>query len=83
MKKSIRRQMATIFIALVLAIMLLSALINSQFLGRYYIYNKQNTLISVYGKMEEAVQQSMSYEKMAEELLQETMPVCRPHHSHE
>ena len=68
MKKSIRRQMATIFIALVLAIMLLSALINSQFLGRYYIYNKQNTLISVYGKMEEAVQQSMSYEKMAEEL---------------
>ncbi|MEE1314379.1 MAG: HAMP domain-containing sensor histidine kinase [Faecalimonas sp.] len=69
MNKSIKRQIATIFIALVVAIMLVSMLLNSQFLERYYVYNKQETLIDVYEKMEKAVAATgASYENMAEEL---------------
>ncbi len=67
MRKSIRRQMTVIFIGLVLAIMLLATLLNSQLLGRYYIHNKQQTLIAVYEKMEDAVD-NVSYEQMAEQL---------------
>ena len=37
MKKSIKRQIAITFIGVVIAIMLISTLINGQFLGRYYI----------------------------------------------
>ena len=69
MNKSIKRQIATIFIGLVLAIMLISTFINSQFLERFYVYNKQKTLIDVYEKMEQAVKDTdSSYEGMAEEL---------------
>lgn len=69
MNKSIRRQIATIFIGLVVAIMLITVLVNSQFLVHYYIYNKQTTLIDVYEKMERAVENSgASYEGIAEEL---------------
>ena len=55
MNKSIRKQVTTIFIGLVVAIMLIAVLVNSQFLVHYYIYNKQSTLIDVYEKMENAV----------------------------
>ena len=69
MNKSIKRQIATIFIGLVLAIMLISTFINSQFLERFYVFNKQKTLIDVYEKMEQAVKDTdSSYEGMAEEL---------------
>ncbi len=69
MNRSIKRQIATTFIGLVIAIMLISTLINSQFLGRYYISYKQSTLIDVYEKMQQAVKNNgSSYENMAEEL---------------
>ncbi|MBQ8559759.1 MAG: HAMP domain-containing protein [Tyzzerella sp.] len=69
MNRSIKRQIATIFIGLVVAIMLISTFINSQFLERYYVYNKQETLINVYKKMEKAVKDTgSSYEDMGEEL---------------
>ena len=69
MNRSIKRQIATTFIGLVVAIMLLSTLINSQFLGRYYISYKQSTLIDVYENMQQAVKHNgSSYENMAEEL---------------
>ncbi|MBP3663578.1 MAG: HAMP domain-containing protein [Tyzzerella sp.] len=69
MNRSIKRQIATTFIGLVIAIMLISALINSQFLGRYYISYKQSTLIDVYENMQQAVKHNgSSYENMAEEL---------------
>ena len=69
MKKSIKRQIAITFIGVVIAIMLISTLINGQFLGRYYINYKQSTLIDVYEKMEHAVKNNgSSYEGMAEEL---------------
>lgn len=54
MKKSIRRQIATIFIALVGAVLLFSILINSWFLESFYIRNKQSTLISVYNAINAA-----------------------------
>ena len=54
MKKSIRRQIATIFIALVGAVLLFSILINSWFLESFYIRNKQATLISVYNAINAA-----------------------------
>jgi len=69
MKRSIKRQIATTFIGLVVAIMLISTLINSQFLGQYYVYYKQSILIDVYEKMQQAVENNgSSYENMAEEL---------------
>lgn len=54
MKKSIRRQIATIFIALVGFVLLVSILINSWFLESFYIRNKQTTLISVYNAIDAA-----------------------------
>ena len=55
MKKSIRRQIATIFIALVCSILVISILINSQFLESYYIHNKQSTLIELYSEINRKV----------------------------
>lgn len=54
MKKSIRRQIATIFIALVGAILLVALLINSWFLESFYVYNKQTNLIRVYQQLNSA-----------------------------
>ena len=55
MKKSIRRQIATIFIALVGAVLLISILINTWFLESFYIHNKQSTLTQIYNQMNSAV----------------------------
>ena len=54
MKKSIRRQIATIFITLVGLVLLVSILINSWFLESFYIRNKQSTLIGVYNAIDTA-----------------------------
>ncbi len=55
MKKSIRRQIATIFIALIGAVLLVSILINTWFLESYYVHNKQHTLVQIYNQMNKAV----------------------------
>ncbi len=69
MKKSIRRQIATIFIALVGSILLISILINSWFLESFYIYNKQSSLVQVYNRMNSAVKQgSLTSEEAMDEL---------------
>ena len=69
MKKSISRQIAVIFMGLVLAIVLLTVFLNKQFLGTFYIHHKQESLIDVYEKIEDAIRQSgHSYESLAEEL---------------
>ena len=69
MKKSIRRQIATIFIALVGVILLISILINSWFLESFYIRNKQKTLISVYTVIDKAASSGeLSSEKMSDRL---------------
>ena len=54
MKKSIRKQIAVIFIALFTCMLLLSIVINSQFLENYYVRNKQATLMEVYDVINEA-----------------------------
>ncbi len=69
MKKSIRRQIATIFIALVGVILLFSILINSLFLENFYIRNKQKTLIGVYNVIDRtAANGELTYEKMSDRL---------------
>ncbi len=69
MKKSISRQIAIIFIGLVVAIIAITILLNNQFLGAFYVHHKQEALIEVYEKMEEAVARSgSSYSTLAEEL---------------
>ena len=66
MKKSIRRQIATIFIALVGAVLLISILINTWFLEGFYIHNKQSSLIQVYNQMNEAAMEgTLTSETMA------------------
>ena len=66
MKKSIRRQIATIFIALVGAVLSISILINTWFLEGFYIYNKQSSLIQVYNQMNEAAMEgTLTSETMA------------------
>lgn len=59
MKKSLKRQIAIIFIGLVIVILLVSLLINSQFLGSYYILNKQAKLIALYEEMNDAVEKNV------------------------
>lgn len=72
MKKSIKREIATIFIGLVMLIMLLFVFVNSQFLEQYYIYKKQDRLIDVYEKMESAVvNNGSSYQGMVKQLNEE------------
>lgn len=69
MKKSIRRQIATIFIALVGAVLLVSILINTWFLEDFYIHNKQTALVRVYNEMNDATKKgTLTSEKMLEEL---------------
>lgn len=69
MKKSIRRQIATIFIALVGAVLLVSILINTWFLEGFYINNKQNSLIQVYNQMNAAAKSgTLTSDKMVEKL---------------
>ena len=69
MKKSISRQIAVIFSGVVVAIVVITMFLNTQFLGNYYVHHKQNSLIEVYEKMDEAVLRSgNSYSSLAAEL---------------
>ncbi len=54
MKKTSRRQIATIFIALVGFVLFVSILINTWFLESFYVRNKQRTLINVYNALDTA-----------------------------
>ncbi len=54
MKKASRRQIATIFIALVGFVLFVSILINTWFLESFYVRNKQRTLIGVYNALDSA-----------------------------
>ena len=56
MKKSIRKQIAIIFIALFTCMLVLSIVINSQFLENYYVRNKQDTLLKAYDVINEAAE---------------------------
>ena len=73
MKKSIKEQISKIFIGLVTVVMLLSILINSQFLERYYIHNKQATLKEVYVSMENAIEDGDYSQNNFEEKISEAV----------
>lgn len=69
MKKSIRRQIATIFIALVSAVLLIAILINSWFLEGFYVHNKQTSLIQVYNQMNSAANEgALTSKEMVDKL---------------
>ena len=54
MRRTIKRQVVAGFIGLVLAILLTSLFINGQFLGKYYILNKQSGMIDMYEQLDMA-----------------------------
>ena len=71
MKKSIRRQIAGIFIGVVGAVLFVSILINSWFLEGFYIRHKQSTLTNMYSQMNSAAKKdkltdSETIEKLSE-----------------
>ena len=69
MKKSISRQIAVVFSGLVVAIVAITIFLNNQFLGSYYVHHKQEALIDIYKRMENAVSKSgNSYASLAAEL---------------
>lgn len=69
MKKSIRRQIATIFITLVGSVLFISILINSWFLESFYVHNKQTELIQVYNQMNSAIKaDKLTSEEFVEQL---------------
>ena len=69
MKTSIRRQIAAIFIGVMIVIMLLTLFVNTQFLSTYYTHHKQKALMGVYERIEEVLaRRDTSYEEMIEEL---------------
>ncbi|MBQ7839224.1 MAG: HAMP domain-containing protein [Lachnospiraceae bacterium] len=57
MKHSIRKQFAGIFIGLMAASIMLCWFLNSSFLEKYYIINKQTALLNVFGQLQSAVAQ--------------------------
>lgn len=54
MKKSIRTQIAIIFIAIVSSVLAISIIMNTCFLEDFYVRNKQKNLIRVYNQMNRA-----------------------------
>lgn len=64
MKRSLRVKMTVTLIVFVFVIIVSSILINSIFLGDYYLYGKQNTLISTYDEINKAY---MKYTETLEE----------------
>ncbi len=59
MRESIRRQFTVIFVSLMAGTILLCWFVNNTFLERYYIRNKQDVLLSVYGNLQQAVSKDM------------------------
>lgn len=72
-KHSIRTRMTTLFTVVLLAALVSCWLANNFFLERYYVRNKQQVLIDVYGQMDRA---SRSEELENDEFLQRLNAVC-------
>lgn len=64
MRKSLRLKLTFVLIAFVFAIILGSILINNIFLGDYYLYDKQKTLIATYNEINTAYTQ---YDQLIED----------------
>lgn len=75
MKSSIKRQVAGSFMGLLILILFLSLFANRQFLGQYYITNKQASLIDVYEELNSAVQNDVLLEDTTIERLSKMVEV--------
>ena len=56
MKHSIKRQMMTVFVGLILFMIVVFMIVNGSFLEKYYISNKKSEFIKVYTMVQEAVE---------------------------
>ena len=56
MKYSIKRQMMTVFVGLILFMIVVFMIVNGSFLEKYYIFNKKSEFIKVYTMVQEGVE---------------------------
>lgn len=56
MKHSIKRQMMTVFVGLILFMIVVFMIVNGSFLEKYYIFNKKSEFIKVYTMVQEGVE---------------------------
>ena len=71
MKKSLKRQMIVVFVGLILFVLAIVFAVNSSFLEKYYIANKQTELTSMYNSIEEALHnENVSTDDVQSELIQ-------------
>ena len=56
MKHSIKRQMMTVFVGLILFMIVVFMIVNGSFLEKYYISNKKSEFIKVYAMVQEGVE---------------------------
>ena len=56
MKYSIKRQMMTVFVGLILFMIVVFMIVNGSFLEKYYISNKKSEFIKAYTMVQEGVE---------------------------
>ena len=56
MKYSIKRQMMTVFVGLILFMIVVFMIVNGSFLEKYYISNKKSVFIKAYTMVQEGVE---------------------------
>ena len=57
MKYSIKRQMATVFIGIVVFILLAVFVMNGRFLEEYYVQNKMQVLTNIYNSLDKFLEE--------------------------
>ena len=70
MKHSIKRQMMTVFVGLILFMIVVFMIVNGSFLEKYYISNKKSEFIKVYTMVQEGVENGTISSETPEEDLQ-------------
>lgn len=70
MKYSIKRQMATVFIGIVMFILLAVFVMNSRFLEEYYVQNKMQVLTNIYQSLNKLMEEN---KEMDSESLNKTL----------
>ena len=69
MKYSIKRQMMTVFVGLILFMIVVFMIVNGSFLEKYYISNKKSEFIKAYTMVQEGVENgTIDSEKTWEDL---------------
>ena len=69
MTKSIKRQLAVVFVGLIAMLLAVVFIVNSIFLGQYYILHKKTDMIEMYQMIDSAVTtESLTKKKVQEEI---------------